>query len=225
MSKFGTWAVVPVKSFATSKSRLADLWDSNDRAALSAAMLRDVLGALCAVSDLAGISVVSAEPKVARIAQEFGAEAIHDTAEIGPSVAVAAVARSLAHQGARTMLAVMGDVPLINAQDVVQILDCANGDASMAFVPARDGIGCNAALISPPDLMPLTFDGRSLARLRALAGSHVEIAHVLDLPDVALDIDDWTDVVEFFCRKGPPSHTRAFVEAVFPGSAEFGLAS
>ena len=83
MSKFGTWAVVPVKSFAMSKSRLADLWDSNDRAALSAAMLRDVLSALCAVSELAGISVVSAEPKVARIAQAFGAEAIHDTAEIG----------------------------------------------------------------------------------------------------------------------------------------------
>ena len=54
----GLWAVVPVKSFAKTKQRLAGALAPEDRARLARAMFGDVLDALMHAPSLAGLLVV-----------------------------------------------------------------------------------------------------------------------------------------------------------------------
>ncbi len=50
----GVWAIVPVKTFAQAKQRLASVLSAQERARLAEAMLCDVLEQLTALSQLAG---------------------------------------------------------------------------------------------------------------------------------------------------------------------------
>ena len=61
----GVWAAVPVKEFAGAKQRLSPLLTPQQRQALAAAMLEDVLAAL-ADAPLAGIMVNTLDPRRGR---------------------------------------------------------------------------------------------------------------------------------------------------------------
>ncbi|HEX8101827.1 MAG TPA: hypothetical protein VF533_04400, partial [Solirubrobacteraceae bacterium] len=68
-----TIAVLPVKTFARAKQRIATAVDGADRRALAEAMVGDVLAALAAVDGLAGVVVVTAEPRARALAEAAGA--------------------------------------------------------------------------------------------------------------------------------------------------------
>jgi 2-phospho-L-lactate guanylyltransferase len=189
------WAVVPVKEIAAAKERLAGALPRAIRQALALAMLEDVMAALAATRDLAGILVVTVEPQAARIAARYGASACADGARDGHSGAVAGAARFLAAQGA-AMLTLPGDVPLVRPGDIQRVLDARRGDRGFAIVPARDARGSNAILCAPADAVPLRFGEDSyvphLAAARARGIEPVSLA----IPRLALDIDRPDDLVE-----------------------------
>ena len=82
------WAAVPVKEFAGAKQRLAPLLTPEQRQALAAAMLEDVLAAL-AGAPLAGILVNTVDPLAAELARRYGARVVTDGARDGHTGAVA----------------------------------------------------------------------------------------------------------------------------------------
>ena len=84
-----TVAVLPIKTFARAKHRLAEAVDVPDRRALAEAMVGDVLQALAAVRGLDRLVVVTAEPRAATAARDAGAEVVHDGDEAGQSAAAA----------------------------------------------------------------------------------------------------------------------------------------
>ena len=65
--------MVPFKGTAQAKQRLAPALTSSQRQELAFAMLQDVLQALAAVPELAGILLVSVDPAAAALAAKFGA--------------------------------------------------------------------------------------------------------------------------------------------------------
>jgi 2-phospho-L-lactate/phosphoenolpyruvate guanylyltransferase len=200
----GVWAAVAVKEFAGAKQRLAPLLTPGQRRALAAAMLQDVLTALAAAK-LAGIMVNTIDPEAAALARAHGARVVNHEARAGHTGAVAAMARILADEGAKAMLTCPGDIPLMTAEEVATVLDAHRPAPAFTIVPAHDGRGSNAVLLSPPDLMALRFGDDSFpphlaeARRRGLAPS------VVRLPGIGLDIDN-------------PEDARAFLQ-VAPGRA------
>ena len=94
------WAVVPVKERDRAKERLGPLLVPKLRQALALAMLEDVLAAVAAVADLAGILVVTIDPAAGRMARHYGARLVEDGARDGHTGAVAAAARLLMVDGA-----------------------------------------------------------------------------------------------------------------------------
>lgn len=52
------WALVPVRPFTEAKTRLAPILSSVERAALAEQMLKDVLRALAAAPEIAGIALL-----------------------------------------------------------------------------------------------------------------------------------------------------------------------
>lgn len=201
-------AVIPIKRFEKSKGRLAGLLNPEQRQRLSEAMLRDVLDTIAQTSGLAGALVVSADLEARRIAAEYGAETLNDPNENGPSSAVGLAARALAATGRSGMLAVMGDVPLVTYEELERMLASHDVGPAVTLAPARDGVGCNAAVCSPVDIIGLCFDGRSLARHRQMARLANASVTAVELPGLGLDIDDANDLTDFLAR-GSRTHAAA----------------
>ena len=67
----GVWAVVPVKEFEGAKQRLSSCLSREERRALATIMLEDVLDALSAVKQLAGVLVVTVDPVVRSLAGRY----------------------------------------------------------------------------------------------------------------------------------------------------------
>jgi len=203
-------AVVPVKEFAQAKQRLVGLLSPAGRQALVHAMLEDVLRALSAMRDLAGILVVTADQTAATMARRFGAEISAESARDSHTAAIAAAAALLARRGLG-MLALPGDIPLVQPSDIEQLITARDDDPSFTIVPARDQQGSNAVLCSPADAVPLRFGENSFlphlvaARLRGIE------PRVIRLPRIELDIDNPADVAEF-CSRSPQCRSRTVLE-------------
>ncbi len=188
------WAIVPIKSFATAKSRLSARLTAQQREQLSEVMLFDVLSALSKTNGLSGVLVVTNETGAMTMSRKFGFSVMNETDHFGPTHAIGDAIRTLVQDGCTGILALMGDLPLITEADISQILTAHSSDRAVTLVPSHNNLGTNAAFCAPPEIIPLTFNGRGLAdhlRLGQLAGAET---HILDLPRVALDLDQPEDI-------------------------------
>lgn len=201
------WAAVPVKGFTGAKQRLAPLLTPDQRQALVGAMLEDVLLALAA-APVAGVMVNTPDPKVQAIARRHGARVVNEDARAGHTAAVAALARILAAEGAAGMLTCPADIPRITAAEVAELLAAHRPAPSFTIVPAHDGRGSNAILMSPPDLMALNFgDDSFLPHLEAARRNGLEPT-IVRLPGIGLDLDNPADARAFLAA-APERETRA----------------
>lgn len=198
----GLHAVVPVKTLAQAKRRLAPLLDAPARRALSLAMLADILARLRRSPVIASLTVVTADAEVAALAAAAGAALLRQPADRGLSAAVAAAARHLAAAGAGNLLYLPADVPLLAEADLRALWRSGGGAPSVTLVPAHDGLGTNALLCRPPDILPFAFEGASCARHLALARARGLPAELLALPGPALDIDRPDDLARLGARLG-----------------------
>ena len=193
------WAVVPVKELRHAKARLAGALDPQHRRVLMLAMLEDVLGALARAPALDGIIVATLDPDAAAAARRFGAAILREAAGEGHTEAVAAAARLLAKQGS-AMMTLPADIPLLRPEDVAAVAACGK---DFVIVPSRDGTGTNAVLCAPADLVPLRFGAPSFVAHLAAARARGIAPHVLDLPRVALDIDEPADLAALAAAPEP----------------------
>lgn len=199
----GLWAVVPVKSFARTKQRLAGALVPEDRARLARAMFGDVLDALMQSHSLAGLLVVTGDPDAARMALAAGAQVLHEAQGEGTAAAVALAARELSAAGRAGMLVLPADVPAITVADV-EALIAAHANQTMkdqqpavTLVPAGADGGTNALVCSPPDALPPCFGPDSFRRHVALAQRLGMQPCVLKLARLSQDIDRPEDLQAF----------------------------
>lgn len=200
------WAVVPMKDTRHSKQRLSGALSPALRQRLAIAMFADVLDVLFDSKNLAGILVVTEDAEITRLATARGARIITDGATQGHTGAVLAAARILTAERRGGMLAVPGDIPLLTSAEIETLLAAHQPAPCFTIVPAHDGRGSNAVVLSPPDIVPLQFGGTSFAPHIATArrlGVRVVEVH---LAGIALDIDDPNDITRFLRI---PSNTRA----------------
>ncbi len=202
----GVWAVVPVKELDRAKERLAPVLAPERRRALMLAMLEDVLTALAATPGLGGLAVVTVDAAARGLAARYGARTIEIGARDGHSGAVAAAARLLAAEECPGMLTVPGDIPLVTAAEITQLLAAHHPAPAFTIAPSRDEQGSNAIICSPPDAVPLRFGEDSFfPHLRAAEACGIRPT-VLRLPGIALDVDTPEDLAAL---KLVPAATRA----------------
>jgi 2-phospho-L-lactate guanylyltransferase len=202
------WAAVPVKEFAGAKQRLASLLTPEQRQALAAAMLEDVLAALAA-APLAGIMVNTVDPIAGELARHYGARVVTEAARDGHTGAVMAMARILGGEGREGMLTLPGDIPRVTPAEIATLVDARRPAPSITIVPAHDERGSNALLCSPPTVMQLRFgDDSFLPHLASARALGIEPT-IVRLPGIGLDIDQPQDL-QAFRRATPPMATRTW---------------
>lgn len=186
-------AIVPVKRFGAAKQRLSDALSAEARATLAAAMAADVLEAVAAAETIERTIVVSGELRIQPIARAAGAELIDDPHDRGHSeAALVGVAEAIA-AGARAVALLPGDCPLLDPGE----LDRAVGRMRARYVgiiPDRHGSGTNGLLLCPPDAIAAAFGPGSRERHARLAARRELATEVVEVPSLALDLDERADL-------------------------------
>jgi 2-phospho-L-lactate guanylyltransferase len=197
--------LVPVKSLANAKQRLAAVLDQPTRTMLAQAMLFDVLETLHAWTNHPDISIVTSDPFALDLARQFKFQVIPDNTSRSETEAIDMATRFCESRGVDSTLVIPGDIPLIQACELEKILECAPDHGSV-LVPAADGRGTNAAWRRPAGLFPLRFGNDSFKpHLTAARATHRPCV-VLSLPGIALDIDNPDDLRQL---AEAPGETRA----------------
>ncbi|HEV8440873.1 MAG TPA: 2-phospho-L-lactate guanylyltransferase [Methylomirabilota bacterium] len=204
-----TSVAVPVKDLVNAKQRLIPLLTAAERRALVRAMLEDVLRALATVVPGA-VSVVTSDAEVMDLARGHGAACLVESANRGHTEAVAFAQRRASESGAERFLTIPGDVPCVTAAEVTAVLDALGSSRGAAFVPSVSGFGTNAALLVPPDLMPLKFGEPSFDNHLQSARERGLSPVVLDLPGLGLDIDAPEDL-PLLLERGPATRSAALL--------------
>ena len=208
--------LIPVKSFAESKKRLADHYSAADRAALAAAMCEDFFRTVADVTDIDRVFVVTQEPRALAWAREKGWETIVETEQISESHSVDAASHHCAEQGVRALLRLPIDIPLATPRDIEALFQSAEDAPMIVIVPSRDGTGTNALLRSPPTLFPSHFGPGSFALHLDEAKRRSARAHILHSPRIELDIDEIDDLRALAGSVRPDSATAKWLAAHFP---------
>lgn len=202
-----TLAILPVKSFAAAKQRLAPALRSSARQALAQAMFADVLDSLRRVEGLEAVAVVTADPVADAAARGNGALVLRDTAQAGQSAAASiGIAYALA-EGFERVLLVPGDTPLLDPEEVGSLLAAPR---VVSIVPDRHGTGTNALVLRPPDTLAPSFGPGSLKRHVEAAGAAGVSSPVVQIPTLMLDVDTAADLSALVdalasCRGQAPS--------------------
>lgn len=206
MSGAKTWAIVPVKTLANAKQRLAGVLPAEARRRLMLAMLDDVLATLRQVEALQTVLVVTPEAEVADIALSHGARVLREARSTGHSAAAIAGFAEARTNGAIRAVSIPADAPFITAEELCTLL-ATDGKHTLTFVPSRDGDGTNAILVSPPDAFAPSFGFGSFARHRAQAAAAGIAYRTLELPGLGLDIDEPRDLRDLMQRtRGNPRY-------------------
>jgi 2-phospho-L-lactate guanylyltransferase len=216
-------ALLPVKGFRNAKQRLSPVLGAPQRELLAEAMFHDVLAQVMLARGLSATFVVTGDDKVAQIAATLGAQVIREAVENGETSAVDFARGELGSAGWEAILILPGDLPLLRAGDIEQVLAQVPADARAPFgllIPSHDRLGTNALLLAPPDLIRLRFGYDSFT-------FHMGQLSVKGLPlrffeneRIALDIDEPKDLARFLSFKDHTGRSRSLAEALLEGEAK-----
>lgn len=191
--------LIPVKNLVNAKQRLSLVLNQPERTELAHAMLWDVLTAVSASG--MSISLVTGDAYALEMAREFRCEVIADSFNPGETGAIEMATHICESRGIETTLVVPADIPLVQTEEINQIIAAAPDQGSV-IVPASDGRGTNAILRRPAKLFPLRFGNDSFQPHLAAARATRKPCVVLSFPGIGLDIDNPSDLYKLASAAG-----------------------
>jgi 2-phospho-L-lactate guanylyltransferase len=193
--------LVPLKNLAFAKQRLASILDQAARTELAQAMLHDVFAAVHGYANHPNVAIVTSDPFATHLARQYDFEIIPDPVNPGETGAIEMATRICVERGAESTLVIPGDIPLIQSWELEEIFKHAPTTGSV-LVPAGDGRGTNAVLRRPADLFPLRFGNDSFKPHHAAAMATGKACIVLELPGIAVDVDNPSDLQQLISLPG-----------------------
>jgi 2-phospho-L-lactate/phosphoenolpyruvate guanylyltransferase len=193
-----TRVVLLMKDFELAKTRLSSVLDPSARRVIASDFAH---AALDAVGPDA--LVVAGSESAAEAARSTGNEVIVEEHPSGQNPAARLGIETAADRGADAVLLLSSDLPLIEAGVVDRLLAWADGlpRPVVVAVPATGRGGTNALYLAPPHAIGLHFGDDSLGKFEADARRRGVRFETYDSPELALDIDEPSDLAAFRERR------------------------
>ncbi len=199
--------LIPVKDLSRANERLASVLSKKQRTELAYVMLEDVFSAV-ANSKLADNKIiVTVDRKAEKMALQEGFDVIREENQLGESSSVDLAIQVCRKMGAKSVLVIPGDAPLVTGKDLDFVLEKEKKGKSVVLVPSEDELGTNAILRKPPDSIPSLFGNDSFRKHREEAERRYVPYEVYKNLNISIDIDKPEDI-DTFSLYG--SHTKTY---------------
>jgi 2-phospho-L-lactate/phosphoenolpyruvate guanylyltransferase len=187
--------VLPLKSLHAGKTRLAPVLDAAQRAALIDRLLTHAFEQAAQFPGLQNTLLVTACEKARARAAEYGVRVVEEPAAAGLNHALRRARWVVAETGVQTMLVIPCDLPLLTADDLRCLVDCASAQA-VALAPDRFRQGTNGICLPSASPFEFAFGPGSYQRHR----SSIERLHLsavdVERPGLAFDVDTPDDLAQ-----------------------------
>ena len=188
------WAIVPVKPIRRGKSRLSKVLSESDRADLNWRLLNHTLKVLSSVREISRVLVVSRDPEALALARDYGALTLQEEGEPKLNTALKRATLFLRQYTLRSILILPVDLPLLSPDDVRQVIAADPGPPGVVIAPDRNHQGTNMLLVDPPGFLEYEYGPGSFERHCERARRMNARLKVIELPSLALDIDNPDDL-------------------------------
>lgn len=186
-------AVIPVKGFNESKSRLAAFL-GDKRSILVEALLQDVLSSVSQSLVFDKVFLVSPDENVSRLATGRRIVFLRQTG-VGLNRAVEQANRVAGRQNASSSTVILGDIPLAEPRDYTDTFEIGAVSRKVVMVPSLKG-GTNVMVSSPPGVVRPSYGRWSYSKHLRQAQLDGVFAYSLSNPRVSFDIDTPGDLLE-----------------------------
>ena len=197
---------VPVKSLERAKGRLAGALTPLERAALTLAMLEDVLDACLSLPGWQ-TWVISPDEAVLEVSARRRARPV---IEEEPTLVGAIRQVGLEAANADALAVVLGDLPLLTLSRVFRTL------GPVVAAPASSDAGTNVLLRRPPGIIPPLFGTNSFRRHQDAAELRGIPFTVIQGPELGFDLDRPEDVPQLLAWPGRSRTKAACLEMGLP---------
>ena len=228
------WALVPVKSLENSKQRLEPCLGEL-RGALSLAMLRDVLDALCRSQTIDAVAVVSADPDVRQLSESRGLLVIDEASVASLNADVTHAVEILQGMDAKRITVIHADLPLVTALEIDRVCGVHKNPAATdtspttVIIPAADHQGTNVLSFDAKHPIPFRYGPNSFNLHCDIIRETQTRLTIAESETLSIDIDDLSDLEQLLahCRRHPEYRSSAswmFLERAGMTSIDQGLA-
>ncbi len=194
------WLLIPVKSLDSGKSRLLPLCNDDFRRDLNEFFLRKMLLTASHFPGHGRTAVISDSEEVLRLAEIGGARAIHQTSAPGLNNAAYEGLAVLRNLGAKDVLLIACDEPLVQPSDIREIAEQGAGGGAVVICPDKHYTGTNAILVPAPVSIQFRFGENScLKHCREVVRSGFSPQLHFNA-NIALDIDTPRDLAMWLNR-------------------------
>jgi 2-phospho-L-lactate guanylyltransferase len=188
-----TWVIVLIKDLDSAKQRLGPVLDPKARRDLAQ---RNAERAIRAAAAGDARLVVTGSTEVVAMAERLGAKTLLEPRQEGQNMAAKRGIDHALKSGARAVLLMSSDLPLVTQKSVRDLLDAAGRvvSPSAVAVPALGRGGTNALYLNPPDAVSLHFGADSLEAFRREAEAKGVTFVAFKSEAMALDLDEPADL-------------------------------
>ena len=182
------WAIIPAKSLALGKSRLAAVLGVEQRAALNRRLFGRVLDATLGIFRPERVAVVTGDEFLLALARSQGLHGLVDP-QSGLNAALCAACQYAIERGARSVTVLPSDLPSITAGDIAALAAAIGPAPCCAIAPDEQEQGTNALALNPPEADFFRFGAESFQAHLAAAKMRGMKTRILRRPGLAHDLD------------------------------------
>jgi 2-phospho-L-lactate/phosphoenolpyruvate guanylyltransferase len=191
------WVIVPVKPLRLSKSRLSGILTPEERQRFAEAMLRHVLKTVQEVPQVTGTLVISRDSHALAIAREYEAKTIQESGAPELNIALTRATSVVASWHSDAVLVLPADLPLIQPEDISNIIKLGKQEPGIVIATDRDKNGTNALFIRPPGFIEYAYGEGSYQRHAVLARDAGAVVKVFESDGMLQDIDMPEDIENY----------------------------
>jgi 2-phospho-L-lactate guanylyltransferase len=183
------WAIVPVKPLRRGKSRLAGLLSEEQRTSLNRYLLEHTLTILNKISGIEHTLVVSRDPAALALTRSMGGRTVLEDGSPQFNTAIKRATIVAQSQGARAVLILPADLPLVEPTDLEDLLTQGLTPPVVVIAPDRRLDGTNGLFINPAGLIEYGYGLGSFQRHCQRATEAGATLVVVNSERIGLDLD------------------------------------
>lgn len=187
------WIILPVKHCQDSKLRLKDILSDEQRSRFSYLLLMDTLQTLCSSMHVQGVTVISSDHSLSRLAEQYNVEFILTNRDSGYANDVMDAVNTLSISSQDKIAIIPTDLPQLSHGDL-ELLDTTHKEGITLCAAEKDG-GTNALVFTPPLAIPLLFGLDSFNKHQQAARDKGITVKIVQASGMQRDVDRPDDLL------------------------------